>query len=229
MRVRSTAGTTVTGACLLLLSVGAAAAHAQAPVPHPLPRIALDLRGFYSGLGRDATTAAALNVAPTDLPNRALGGVAGIHLYLLRSRKITIGIGGEGVLARGRSQQVIEDPTPPAPGQLPVPPILVQQHLRGISGQVSLNFGDRDGWSYLSAGMGPLAFYSYTGEARPFDAPPVETTINLGGGGRWFMKPHLAFCFDIRFYQTKPENTTVSYPGRARKQLLVMSAGIAVK
>jgi hypothetical protein len=99
----------------------------------------------------------------------------------------------------------------------------------GLSGMVSLNFGHRDGWSYVSAGMGPLSFATFQGEQAPALRPPVQMTINLGAGARWFITRHVAFCFDLRFYQTEPEVTTDFYPPRQRTQLRVLSAGVAFK
>ena len=39
------------------------------------------------------------------------------------------------------------------------------------------------------------------------DYPPDDeplNTINYGGGARWFIKPHVAFSFDVRFYAINP-------------------------
>jgi hypothetical protein len=51
----------------------------------------------------------------------------------------------------------------------------------------------------------------------------------MGAGARWFNTAHLAFCFDMRFYLTRPEDPTITYPGRQRSRLLVLSAGISIK
>ena len=51
-------------------------------------------------------------------------------------------------------------------------------------------------------------------------------------GGTSYVRPDdggLAFCFDIRFYLTRPEDPTDAYPGRQRTRLMVMSAGVAIK
>ena len=63
----------------------------------------------------------------------------------------------------------------------------------------------------------------------PEDSPPRMSTINLGAGARWFASRHFAFCFDLRFYETKPEVPTGSYPGRERMRVRVLSAGIAIR
>lgn len=188
----------------------------------PIGRFAIDFRGFYSGLGQDPITAAGLNVDKATLPTRALGGVTGVHLYVLRRSSFALGIGAEGVLARGHKQE--KDATTGDPIGLPL-----TQRFRGIAPQISLNFGHRQGWSYLSAGMGPLAFSTYQGPNAPGDPPPVKSTINMGAGARWFNTQHLAFAFDLRFYLTRPIEQTVSYPGRQRARIMVLSAGIAIK
>jgi len=59
--------------------------------------------------------------------------------------------------------------------------------------------------------------------------------VNYGVGARWFAKPHLAFSFDVRFYQMDPGSpytdpvTGASYPAAPRTTLLIIGAGISVK
>ena len=141
-----------------------------------------DVRGFYTGLGQDPVTATDLQVSSDQLPGRVFGGAVGVHLYPLRKGSFAFGIGGEGVLAGGHAQRAETTTTPAGP--------IVQQQLRGFSVQISLNFRHRDGWSYLSAGTGQMIFATYLGDTRPADDPPHSSTINLGGGARWFFKSH---------------------------------------
>jgi hypothetical protein len=103
----------------------------------------------------------------------------------------------------------------------------VRQELKGLSGQVSLNFGDRNGWSYLSGGMGPVTFKSFLGETSPTAAAPNKMTINMGGGARWFFARHVAFMFDVRFYLIRPEVVTGPFPGRQRSRLVFLSGGVS--
>jgi len=206
------------GVVLIFLVLLAGTADAQQP--QKLPAVVFDLRGFYSGLGQDPITAGGIGLPPASLPKRGLGGVAGLHVYPLR-KKVSLGLGGEAVLARGTAQEKDEM------GQPLNPP--VHQQLMGLSGGVSLNFGHRDGWSYLTAGIGPMSFGTYVGDEAPDERPPVQMTINLGGGARWFIGRHVAFSFDLRFYQTEPEVETASYPARQRSQLRVLSAGISIR
>jgi hypothetical protein len=197
-----------------------AAAPAWAQLPRPLPPIVVDLRGVLARLGTDTTTAADLGVDTARLPTRGLGGVVGIHVYPVR-RKISIGLGGEAILARARDQ---EKDAEGAPVGTPI-----ERRLSGITAAESINFGDRDGWSYLSAGVGPIRFESFVGELPAAEAPPRKMTQHFGGGVRWFMKQHLAGGFDVRFYLTRPEDATATSAGRDRKRLLLYSVGISIK
>jgi hypothetical protein len=208
--------------CLLCLTAAPAAALAQAG-PEPVPVFAADLRGFYPTLGRDPVTAAALGVTPDRLPGRALGGVASIQIYPIRRGNLALGFGGEYLLARGRATKEVEDET----GVTALPP--VEQRLRGMAGNVSLNFGHRDGWSYVSAGMGPMTFSTFLGETAPVESAPSQTTLNFGGGTRWFINEHLGVTFDVRFYLTGAEATTSSYPARDSNRLVLLSGGISIK
>lgn len=230
-----------------LLFVLAHASLALAQVQEPIPAFTVDVRGFYTGLGRDSRTATELQLTPEQLPARALGGVFGAHVYLWRKSRMTLGIGTEYLLARAsRTPKPGEvttppkktTPTTPDPIDLPVEPVLpalprpapvVHQRLASFSPQLSLNFGHREGWSYVTAGMGPVSLSTFTGMKAPIDPPQSKSTLNMGGGARWFATPHVAFMFDIRFYETRPSDTTPIYPGRDRKRLRVMSVGISVR
>jgi hypothetical protein len=207
-------------AAALLLMLVPCAAFAQEP--KPIPFIEGDVRIFRVNLKQDPATAASLGVTSTLLPKTGVGGVADLHLYVLRRQGWALGIDGEGVLAHGRNQPL--DPTTGGAAGAPL-----TQQLQSLSGGLSLNFGHRGGWSYVSAGMGPMKFPTFFGESAPTVAPPITYATNFGGGARWFFSDHLAFCFDIRFYQTPPSDATLTYPARGRVKLMLMSAGIGIK
>jgi len=185
-----------------------------------LPLFAIDLRGVIARLGEDATTAADLNLAPTDLPATGIGGAVAINVYPLRRKKMSLGIGGEGVLSRATSN--VTDATGAVTGPR------IERRFEGISGTLSLNFGHRQGWSYVSVGAGPLRFQTFAGDV-PLESAPFEFTPNFGVGARWFTNEHIAFCFDLRFYQTQPVDATLTTPGRGRVRVLVISAGVSIK
>jgi len=182
----------------------------------------VDFRAFYGGLGQDTRTATELGVLTTDLPSRGLGFVGGAHFYPFHRKNFAMGIGGELMATRGR-----KTPEDPITGIATGPTI--EQRVVSISPQLSLNFGHQNGWSYLAAGMGPLTFETFSGDLAPAEAPAKQATLNAGGGARWFVNRHLAFCFDVRFYFTGPTDTTPSHPGRDRQRLLFLSAGLAIK
>jgi hypothetical protein len=206
---------------MLIVALALAPSLAHAQTNPTLPLFVLDVRVFYSGLGRDVTTAAGIGVSADQLPNRGLGGFAGLHLYPFRGKGLALGIGGEALLARGTEQPAAPDGTPLGPP--------VEQRLRSLAGTLSLNFGHRDGWSYVTAGMGPLQFPTYQGDTAPADPAPQQLTLNWGGGARWFITSHLAFGFDVRFYLTKAQEASAPYPARDANRLLIMSAGLSFK
>lgn len=208
-------------AALVLTLAGVTAAPALAQTDKRIPVFAVDGRVFSTGLKADSTTAENLGLALEDLPTRGNGIVGGAHVYPLRGTNMALGIGAEFMVARGVKQ----------PKDVQGQPIgtRVERHIGSFSPMVSINFGHRDGWSYLSGGMGPLSYATFTGEQAPVEGPPRKATINMGGGARWFFNRHLAFCFDVRFYLTRPEAIQGDYPGRARERILVLSGGIALR
>ena len=83
--------------------------------------------------------------------------------------------------------------------------------LTTVGPQLSLNFGSRAGWSYLSAGIGRArmstrasGFVDEDDEDDVTAAQLVEhgsrSSLNFGGGARWFTRQRLAVSFDVRFH-----------------------------
>lgn len=218
-------------ALAILCLLTAVRASAQAPVPpvaeddpesQPIPRFVVDARGVVPRFKQDTTIAEGLGVSTANLPTRGLGLVVGAHWYPVRMGVVTLGIGGEWM--SGRASRTL-DPTPPATEPRPT----VKARLSALSPQVSLNFGKRNGWSYLSGGMGRS---TYTTEREDNPLPDPESgskTINYGGGARWFAKPHLAFSVDLRFYAINPQDATAERPAVPRMTLMMLSAGVAFK
>jgi hypothetical protein len=98
------------------------------------------------------------------------------------------------------------------------------------SPQLSFNFGTGHGWSYLSGGIGRSVWALHeTGlEPSAADVEPLGT-VNYGGGARWFIKNHLAFSLDARFYEFQPGTPIPPQPGSPHTQLFIISAGISLK
>ena len=166
----------------------------------------------------------ALNVA--ELPGRGFGGQIGVHVYLLRWRALTVGIGGEAILARASSTPPAESPELRA----------VDEQLVSASPQLSFNFGNGNGWSYLSGGVGRSVWSLHEAglEASGADVEPLQT-FNYGGGGRWFIKNHLAFSLDVRFYEIQagtpvvpnPRQPADADPDHRRRHLCEVGAGLS--
>jgi hypothetical protein len=105
----------------------------------------------------------------------------------------------------------------------------VRTSFSAFSPQLSLNFGSRNGWSYLSAGLGWGSFGTELESAPLPDAEGRLRVINYGGGARWFARPRLALSLDLRFYAVNPQEAVVGRPAFPRKTMMVMSAGIGIK
>jgi hypothetical protein len=206
---------------------------AQDPPP-PIPWVVVDLHGSFPRFpSDDPDLAASRGMDIAELPGAGLGAQLGLHLYPLHTRIITIGLGGE--LAIGHAGKT---PLPGAASSTLGRPLLQsEEHLTSLSPQLSLNFGNGSGWSYLSAGLG-VSTLSLSTEDQ-VDFPPNSDrlqTFNYGGGARWFVKPHLAFSFDVRFYSispgfayTLPVPPYTSFPATPHTKLLIIAAGISLK
>ena len=211
-------------ALVIVAVLVASSTPALAQLREPIGPIVLDMRVVFPNFGEDAVTAAGLGIEPAQMPARGLGVVGGLHVYPVRGRRIALGIGGELMLARGA-----EAPPDAENAEIETPAgVTIRRRLQALSGQVSLNFGHRDGWSYLTAGMGPLLFQTYAGDLAPED-PNRRVTINMGGGARWFLKRHVALNLDVRFYLSRPDVAVGDNPARERRRLLMMSAGFSFR
>jgi hypothetical protein len=192
------------------------------PQKEPIGKFAADFRAALARYPEDPSTVTALAIDANNLPRRGLGLSAGAHVYPFRLGKVTIGFGGEWVVAHG------SDTEPPAQQGGPANP-KVTTSFSVISPHVSLNFGSKQGWSYLSAGMGPSNFTTEREDHPVGDATSHPRAIHYGGGARWFTNQHLAFTFDLRFYRIAAQDATTNRPAYGGRRMLVLSGGISVK
>ena len=212
-------------AALSIVALSSQAA-AQDPVPAPLPPkpmtvFVVDVRGASAALKQNTDIATALEVPALQLPSRALGFVLGAHVYPLRRKSFAIGVGAE--ILRVRGSNTIEAETEDGEDG----PTL-EARWNHFSPQVSLNFGARDGWSYVTVGLGRS---TYTVEREDLPQPDGDAvgTLNYGGGARWFMKKHLAFTFDIRFYSVNAQEAVDGRIAIPKMRMRVLSAGISLR
>jgi hypothetical protein len=210
-------------ACAAALVVLCAASPVRAQ--DPPPRIGPFVLDFHASVpqfpSNDPQLAKSRNIdGLAQLPGNGLGIQAGAHLYLLKIKAVTFGVGAE--FAAGRASQ-----TPPAGTTTPV----LDERFSTFSPQLSLNFGSGRGWSYLSGGIG-VSNWALVPEGQAVSAADTEPlkTINYGGGARWFIKPHLAFSLDVRFYAINPGTPFVAGElGSPRTTLMIIGAGISLK
>jgi len=201
-----------------MLCAAAAPAAAQEAVPR-IPLFAVDVRATFPRFPSTQALADSRGLNLNELPGLGIGVDVAANIYFFRWRAMTIGIGGEAMtsVAHQSPQNAIYVPT--------------TERFRTVDAQLSLNFGSANGWSYLSGGIGG-SYWSLIpdgGAATPQD-DLARTTINFGGGARWFAKKHLALSVDGRFYalQDVPEPNGM-YPASPKATMFIFGVGIAVK
>jgi hypothetical protein len=193
---------------------------AQDPPPRIGPYV-VDLHATVPRFPQDPQLASSRGMGVSELPGSGLGVQVGVHLYPIRWRAVTFGIGGE--FATGRARQT------PTAAQTSLRP--ATERFTTIAPQLSFNFGSGTGWSYISGGLSQSTWAVVPQGQEGFAADSEKLkTINYGGGARWFMKRHLAFSFDVRFYAINPGTPFFAGAlGSPRTTLLVIGAGVSVK
>jgi hypothetical protein len=207
--------------CTILCPVSSTAQETQ-PEDLPIGRYVADVRFNFPKFKQDPNVASGIGVAAENLPTRGFGMVVGAHWYPLRLGIVTLGLGGE--LSRASRGKTMNTGTETAPVE-----VAVKTRFAAVSPQVSFNFGARDGWSYISGGIG---WSTYTSERVDDPLPDPESgikTINYGGGARWFAKKHVAFGFDVRFYAVNPQLATATRPAFPRTTVMALSGGISIR
>ena len=204
---------------LLLTTVSVPRASAQDP-PGRIGPFVVDVHASVPVFPTDSQPLAdsrALKLG--ELPGRGWGGQVGAHVYPFRWKAVTFGFGGEVMIARAATNP------DPATDLRPV-----EERLISAAPQLSLNFGSAHGWSYLSGGVGRSVWALHETGLEPSDAD-VESlqTVNYGGGARWFIKNHLAFSLDVRFYDIYPGTAIPPNPGSPRTKMFIIAAGISLR
>ncbi|MEQ1869444.1 MAG: hypothetical protein ABL961_05415 [Vicinamibacterales bacterium] len=212
----------VAGVAALLM---ASPAHAQDPPPRIGPFV-FDLHATVPMFPSDNPGLQESRTLVTgELPGAGLGLHGGAHAYVLTWKALTVGVGVDMTVARTRQGAV---PLSETAQSRPV-----TETFSHIAPELSFNFGDGDGWSYLSAGVGPSVWqFDVAGRDQvSADTERLQTT-NWGGGARWFIKPRLAFSLDVRFYTVNPSTPDLRDPGlptQPRTRLLIIGAGVSFK
>jgi len=205
-------------ACVCVLAAGARDARAQDPPP-PISPFVFDLRGSTRNFPDSPDLAASRGLGASELPGRGLGFDAAAHVHLFKWKAITFGVGGQFTIGRAHL-----DASDSAGVRA------VTETLTSLNSDLSLNFGDGEGWSYLSAGPGFSIWELVADEVGPTAADEERlTTFNYGGGARWFARRRFGFHFDVRFYNINPGTASGAFPGSPRSRVIVVGAGVSVK
>ncbi|MGH9199863.1 MAG: hypothetical protein ACRD2A_01355 [Vicinamibacterales bacterium] len=205
---------------------------AAQPIDEPLPRIVADVHGMWGGLPSSVGWVPDVP-ANTPIPNRGFGVSVGAHLYPLRFGILTFGVGASAILGQGKGNpsEVISAGSSSAVGPIALP--VVTTKTASLVPQLSINFGHRFGWSYLSAGYGPTRINSTAaavGTSPVVSAPDIwNPALNFGGGARWFMKRHLGASFDVRFIKLSSRATTATAAGAKRTQIINLLVGVSLQ
>jgi len=207
---------------LVLVLCFAAPAFAQRK--EPIQLFVVDVRGAFGRHKAEPSVATELEVEPGNLPTRTLGLAAGVHVYPLHAGSITFGFGGNMVMTSASRSLDVQD----ASGNITQSPT-VRRHFTTFSPEISLNFGHRSGWSYISGGMFGGSKLYLDREDNPATFTPYRKTVNYGGGARWFTNDHVAFSVDFRWYSVDEQIATTGTVSQPRTTLLILSGGISLK
>ena len=205
---------------LTLSALLLASADASAQSGEPISWFVADLRGSIAPFGQNQVLAVSRGFDQTLTPETGLGLEAGAHVYVYRWRVITFGVGASFHTSVADRSAKDTDPNPNGP--------ILRKKFTAVAPQISLNFGGRNGWSYLSGGLGTSQLSLFARNDEELDQRR-SNTVNYGGGARWFVSEHLAFSLALRFYAVSPLEPTDTEPGSPRMTVMVLSIGASFK
>lgn len=217
--------------CALLIGILLASMPAAAQPPQRLPWFAVDVHAATVGLPQ-ADGWVPVVAADTVLPGRTWGAVVAGTVYPFRLGLVTFGAGASLTTGKGTSASlpiVTGSGTTATTRMTPS----VRTGIINLAPQLSINFGQKLGWSYLSAGLGRSKVTSSgdaVGSTPGMTVPDSwNSALNFGGGARWFMKPRFGAGFDVRFVKLASRSATATVPSAKRTQMWTISAGISIQ
>ena len=195
----------------MLAAVPAENLRAQARTQEPPGPYVIDIHGATMRLPEDSGYYPPLPEG-TFVAARGFGVDVGGYFYFGRLGVSRLGAGASFTVIRGTTNDT-------------------SATVRMIAPQFSLNFGTTDGWSYLSGGVGTARVegrFSGSGEegSRRSDA---LFAMNVGGGARWFVTPHVGVGFDLRVSHLGGQDAKVGLAGTPSSWHLLASAGLSLK
>ncbi|MEO7157272.1 MAG: hypothetical protein ABI039_06915 [Vicinamibacterales bacterium] len=220
----------VPGALVLVIFVVAASA-TFAQSAEKLPLYAIDIHAATVGVPQAEGWVPVVS-SDTVLPGRNWGVVAGGTVYPFRLGIVTFGIGAALTTVKGKGESLTIVSGSGSSATTRITPI-VRTGITSLAPQLSINFGRKLGWSYLSAGLGRSRVTSSAGAVGTTPAIVVPAAwnqaLNFGGGAKWFMKEHIGASFDVRFVKLASRSATDTLPSAKRTQVWNISAGISIQ
>ena len=204
---------------LLTLALLGLASDARAQQDDPVGPFVIDARIALPSFSSAEPIATSYGFRADQLPERGRGYEVGAHVYPLRGRRISLGLGASLMKASGK-QKPAEDAA--------ATDVTVETRMSTLTPQVSLNFGSSRGWSYISAGYGWTRRTTGDAATTLVDGSKVMT-LSYGGGARWFIASHVAFTFDLRFYRLPATVADENGPASPGFSMFVGSAGLSFK
>ena len=215
----------------VVLLLFAIASPAAAQTRERLPWFAIDAHAATVGLPQAEGWVPAVS-DDTELPGRNWGLSTGATVYPFRVGLITFGAGASVIIGKGSGESLTITSGSGATATTRVTPV-VHTGITSLAPQLSINFGRKQGWSYLSAGLGVSKVTSRAdavGSTPAVEMPEAwNSALNFGGGARWFMKPRLGAGFDVRFVKLASRSATATLPSAKRTQMWNISAGISIQ
>ena len=156
-----------------------AAVPASAQDEERLPWFAVDLHGASVGMPTAEGWIPVPVIGDTPLPGRGFGIAGGATVYPLRLGIITFGAGVSISAAKGKGESLTITTGSGATAVTVVTPIM-RTAVFNVIPQLSINFGHKLGWSYLSAGLGTTRVTASMDAAGTTPQVIVPETWNSG-------------------------------------------------
>ena len=208
----------VFAATVVILTV-AIPARAQ-PTQQPIGGYVVDVRGSVVPFSRNIELAESRLLTPLDTPGLGTGFEIGGHIYPLQWRFVTFGVGASFHSSRADQQPTEWSPNPDGPS--------LRKRFTALAPQLSFNFGGRNGWSYLSGGLGTSRFNVYPQQST-IPSQQRAGTLNYGGGARWFITPNVAFSLDLRLFAISPVPQQGNQPASPRMTRAAFNLGVSLR
>jgi len=207
---------------VLLGAAWAAPLAAQELTEQPISRYVVDVRAALPKVPSEDGLGNPYGLTGDQLPGLGLGVDVGAHYYVMRWKRMALGLGFAAVVGRAHASAVTADDGTVTGKD-------TTATFTAAAPQISINFGSAAGWSYLSGGIGVASLAIRTPDTPDSQRAPRTKTLNYGGGGRWFLRDRVALTFDIRFYAINPIEPEADVYRAPRMKMVVVSIGASFR